>query len=364
VVVPQVPVGTQAWEISPVAARSLKAERIAGGTRVTIPEFGLTTAILFTTDFGPESLVVRFQEQTRQTRKQAAQWAHDLAEVELDKVTRVAAQLEQAGHSVPDGQRLLENARTRLTTCMDHFNGGNYRDSYDEAQRVLRPLRILMRAQWDEATRDLGSPVASPYAVSYFTLPRHWQFMDRLRQGTTRESVLPGGDFEANPAETVEGWSQQAAILDEVEAEARRVGGEVKEGRQCLKLSIKAKATDGPPPAALERTFLAINSPAVKLAPGTPVRVSAWIQVPSDIAASADGALFYDSAGGEPLALRLTAAMDWKQLSLYRQVPASGEINVTIALTGLGTVYVDDVRIEPILWSGGTTPSAQSAALP
>ena len=38
-----------------------------------------------------------------------------------------------------------------------------------------------------------------------------------------------------------------------------------------------------------------------------------------------DGALFYDSAGGEDLAVRLTVPTPkWKQFHLYRRVPASG----------------------------------------
>jgi hypothetical protein len=61
-----------------------------------------------------------------------------------------------------------------------------------------------------------------------------------------------------------------------------------------------------------------------------------------------DGALFYDTAGGEPLAIRLTDATKWKKYTLYRKVPASGQIGVTLALTGLGAVYFDDVRIEPL----------------
>src|SRR5207245_7927610 len=135
--------------------------------------------------------------------------------------------------------------------------------------------------------------------------------------------------------------------------EARRVTDDPKEGRQCLKLEIKPKTTttpDGklvPPPMALERTFLAINSPAVRVDPGTLVRISAWVKVPKPITASADGILFYDSVGGEPLAVRFTGATPWRRFTLYRQVPASGHISVTLALTGIGTAYFDDIRIEP-----------------
>jgi hypothetical protein len=112
-------------------------------------------------------------------------------------------------------------------------------------------------------------------------------------------------------------------------------------------------------PAALERTFLAINSPAVHLQPETPVRISGWVRIPAPITASADGALLFDSIGGEPLAVRLTEATPWKKFTLYRQVPASGLVSVTLALTGLGAVYFDDVRIEPLTANAEGTTQAR-----
>jgi hypothetical protein len=108
------------------------------------------------------------------------------------------------------------------------------------------------------------------------------------------------------------------------------------------------------PTTGLERTFLAINSPPVRLPPGTLVRISAWIKIPGALSRSIDGALFYDSAGGEPLGIRLVSATPWKKYTLYRRVPASGTISVTLALTGVGTAYFDDVRIEPLLPSSST----------
>ena len=102
-------------------------------------------------------------------------------------------------------------------------------------------------------------------------------------------------------------------------------------------------------PEALERTFLAVDSPKVRVAPGTLVRISGWIRIPQAITATADGALMYDSVGGEPLAVRLTAPMGWKKFELYRRAPSSGEVSVTLALTGIGSAHFDDVRIEPML---------------
>jgi hypothetical protein len=349
VTVPEVSAATQAWEISPGEVRSLQTERVVGGTRVTIPEFGLTAAILFTGDNGPTGILVRYQEQVRRMRKLAAQWAHDLAEVELDKITRVETQLEAAGHTLPDGTQLLDNARSRLRKCVEHWNNGDYRQAYQEADRSLRPLRILMRAQWEEATKRLDTPVNSAFALSFFTLPQQWALASQLKQLKPGPNVLRGGDFEAAAGQSAEGWSFQEARLDAVETSARRVEDQPEHGKQCLVLEMRpAKGT--PHPRALERTFLAINSPVVHLQPGTLVQIGAWIRIPDEIVASADGALFYDSVGGEPLAVRLTGEIrKWRHFKLIRQVPESGAISVTLALTGLGRVFFDDVKIEPMI---------------
>ena len=108
-----------------------------------------------------------------------------------------------------------------------------------------------------------------------------------------------------------------------------------------------------------------MNSPPVKFAPGTWVRISGWIKVlgtnrPGTRAptprwtafrASADGAMFFDTTAGEAYAIRLTQPSIWKEYHVYRRVPANGEVRVRMALTGFGTVYFDNIRIEPYLGS-------------
>jgi hypothetical protein len=359
-VVPQAPAGTQAWEVSPGEVRSLQQERVVGGTRIVLPEFGLTAAIVFTAD--NSGLVVRFQEQARQQVKQAAHWAHDLAQEEILKVAKVEEQLEALGHTQPDGHKLLQQARARLRVSEDHYNKGYYQEADAEAQRAQRPLRILMRAQWEEAEKQLGLAVASPYAVSYFTLPRHWRFLNVLSHGTPGANILSHGDFEDAPDARADTWAQQISKLerDDIEMVSRRVTTEPREGRQCMMLQINPKHPELAP-EALERTFLARLSPALSFHPGAIVRISAWIRIPKPIAASADGALFYDNAGGEPLAVRLQeTAGRWQQYTLYRRVPADGVLKLTLALTGIGTVYFDDIRIEP--YYSTTTTAAKPAS--
>jgi hypothetical protein len=347
ITVPQVPANAQAWEVTPARVRSYPCERVLGGTRVLVRDFNLTTALVLTSDLGPTGLVVRFQDQQRRMGKIAAQWAHDQALEELDKVGKVNDALEALGRPLPDGKALLGRAREFLDRCGKHRLNGEHAAAYEDAQLAQRALRVLMRAHWERAVKEMDSPVASPYAVSFFTLPRHWQFVDEILRRRAGANVLPDGGFETPPEQRPDGWKvQEVPTLDPVVPLARRVAEAPKEGKQCLMLQVRPKD----PllvPAALERTFLALNSPPVKLPPGTLVRISAWIK--SGVAVSPDGALLYDSAGGEPLALRVQPTADWKRYYLYRRVPASGTISLTLATTGLGAVYFDDVRIEPLV---------------
>jgi hypothetical protein len=138
---------------------------------------------------------------------------------------------------------------------------------------------------------------------------------------------------------------------DDYVAPAPQLGGGV------LKLEVRQRAEvgrDGKPVEKsnypLERTFLAVESPPVRLPPGTLVRVSGWVKIPEPIKLTADGLLFYDSAGGEPLGVRLLeTGQRWRQFHLYRRVPAGGQISLTVALTGVGAAFVDDLRIEPLV---------------
>jgi hypothetical protein len=351
--VPMVPDNWVPWEVSPGRVQTVKYKKATSTAELTLHEFDLTTAIVFSAD---RDLWVHFQNYHQEKRVKAAQWAYDQAAEEFAKVEKVQAELDQIGQSLKDGKPLLDKARDYLVSSDQHRKNREFADAYADAQRALRPLRILMRAQWERAVRviDRDNPVASPYALAFYTLPRHWQLIEQLREARAGADVLSGGAFEQSGESVPPGWLvQEAPTLDPVEAEVRVVGDIKNEGNHCVRLDIKPKEGVPAPPLALERTFLAVHSPSVHLSPGTWVRISASVRIPGPITATSDGALIYDSAGGEPLAVRLTAPTEWKQYTFYRKVPASGEVKVTLALTGIGRVLFDNVRIEPL---GGKEP--------
>ncbi|MCE9534652.1 MAG: hypothetical protein K8T89_26555, partial [Planctomycetes bacterium] len=351
-----------------------------------------------------------WQNHSRLIAPQAAQWACDLAAVEIQKVRKVHEQLVNLAPPVPRADEYLKQAEERLSLAKSHEQSRDYPAAHQEALRALRPLRILMRFHWEQAVRTLDMPTASPYAVSFFTLPSHWELHKELRGTSAGANSLKDGDFEAVakrpefstvslsekkekkssgvPITTLPGWTLQQQTIDAVELEAKLVpssiafvekpkkperkkarydpsNGDIQDapeppeptlGDSVLKLEIRPKIVtnpkDGKPqpaPAALERTYLAVNTPAVRLPPGTWVRVSGLVRVPAAIQASADGLLVFDSVCGEGMGVRLTDAKAWHKIHLYRKVPPSGTIWVTAALTGIGTVYIDDLKIEPLV---------------
>jgi hypothetical protein len=292
----------------------------------------------------------------------AAQWLNDQAREELTKVEKVQAELDRMGHSIPDAPALLERARQAMERGVQHRRNREHSEAYAQAEVALRSLRLLMRANWEKAVHNLDSPVCSPYAVSFYTLPKHWRMLDQMKQMHASATILPDGDFEVSPYAEQKGWYAPAVSPhDDVYGDLRRVTTGPHGGKQCLKMEVTPKDSKREP-AALERTYVVLHSPEVSAKPGTLVRISAWVKLPGTIKASTDGAMFFDSAGGEPLAMRLVESTGnkWKKVTLYRKVPPSGKLYVTMALSGIGTVYFDDVRIEPLVAGAATTARARS----
>lgn len=363
-----VPENYTAWEISPGRFCSYPSKPVLGGREIILEKFNLTSAIVFTADImGRGALVPRFQEMQRSMRKDAAQWTHDQAQEEIVKAARIHEELKTMGKNIHDGDALLDTDRQWLDKSRKHRVNGEFEVAYADAHLAMGAVRMLMRQHWDAAVGKLTTPVACPFALSFYTLPRFWQYYDEIAKLHPGQNVLTDGDFEWPPDRQQNTWSlEEVPSLDDVQGEVKRVANEPREGKQCLMLRLSAK-DQLKAAQVLERTFLAIHSPAVHLPPGTPVRISAWVRVPGDITGSPDGALLYDSAGGEPLAVRIMLPTAWRQFILYRTVPDSGTINVSMALTGLGAVFFDDIRIEPltgkdasitITSSGESQPSA------
>lgn len=399
--VPLVPDGAIPWLVTPAGISEIKGvRRVAGGTEITIPEFDLTAAVVFTSDLKVDGKVVRWQDHTRfRIGELAARWAHQQAIEQFNKALAVHQKICQSGGpDIAEAADLFDRAKKLIDCAQEFLDARQWDTAYRDSRRALRPIRVIMREHWRKAVEPLDVPTASPYAVSFYSLPLHWAFAKDVASSKPGTNALVHGQFELNgeapktgaAVSSLPGWSTRQSVLDNVVALARILNSKDLEdkpvdpgeapttryantkffvnpddlkmrpslGKHCLNLNMEAKVDRDskgnplPPPQALERAFLAVDSPAADLPPGSIARISFWVKITTPITASADGLVCYDSVGGEPLALRLSSTPGWKQYHLYRRVPTHGKVAVTFALTGLGSALIDDVQIVPLLAAG------------
>jgi hypothetical protein len=356
VVVPGVPDAAQAWHVTPASIQMVKRERVAGGTRLTLPEFDLTAMVLLSSE---TSVLEPLRKEVTKTRSWAAQWAAELAALQFDQVRRVNAQLTSLGRTQPDAVPLLRTADERLSMCRAALSRSEFAAAYTEAQRTMRALRIIERAHWEDAVRGLSAPQTSPYATSFATLPDHWRLMREVGSREFGPNLVPGGEFESTEMLAGDGWTQRQDGGDALELKASLSASVPHRGERSLHLEIKPQANQSPP-RALDPTLAALVSKPVPVQAGDIVRIRFWLRVPATIHGSGDGAVIFDSLGGPALAISRSEPLEWNQYTLYRRAGVADQLTITLGLTGIGDVYIDDLEVRRL--APGTPLTRENAA--
>ena len=353
--VPGVPESTKPWLVSLAGIEALPRERIAGGVSVTLKEFGLTGIVLFSNDYAKVRAIRRAVEAGR---REAAQFALTLAEWKFQRVERIDRELSRLGHPVSDARALIARSRNFLATSQRDFRSGNHESAYLNAERALRPLRLLERAHWETAVKPLRTPLSSPYATSFSTLPEHWRFVDRIRQAAFGMNQSPEADFENVDVMAARGWAYARQTIDGVDVLMELSPKAPRTGAYCLRLA--ATPTDPKrAPAVPEIAPVRVIGAPIAVQPGDVVRLSGWVRVDQPITGSLAGATFADSIGGDSLALHWRLTRGWEEFVVYRPVSQSGELNLTLALTGFGEVCFDDLAVQVLETTGPTQQAAR-----
>ena len=343
-VVPGVPESNDAYEITPGGLRPVRHKRVTGGMRVTLGEFGVTSLVMLTQD---PLVISSLSRRAANVGRRAAVLQRQLAARKLQTVEQVHGRLAGPAASVHQSAEQLIHARRSLQSCDGLLATRDYTAAYLHAQRAMRPLRLLERAAWEAAVDQLDSPVSSPTAVSFATLPRHAELMRRIAGWRPGPNLLVGGDFEDLDAMLRSGWRHFQHATPDLRTEAELVPTIARSGNSCLRLAVRpGQPKDAP--SLVETPTVWITSPAVSVEAGGLVRIQGWVQIPAAITGSVDGLIVVDSLAGEVLAERIGQTEGWQRFTLYRIAAESGRVTVTFALSGVGEACLDDVTIRPL----------------
>jgi hypothetical protein len=340
-VVRGVPEDSKAYELTPGGVQPLRPTRVTGGTRLVLDEFGLTAQVLLAHD---PSIVSDVYRRATEVGQRAAQLHRDLAVRKLNTVQALAGQLAPRTF-VSSDPAWLDAARQNLQKCDSQLASGDARGATLSAQRATQSLRRLERACWEAAVKGLVSPLTSPAAVSFDTLPWHWRLVERLNSRRFSPNQIAAGEFEDIETMMRAGWQYIQHPAPNLQTWVNLAPQAARTGRLGLRLMVTAVDPQNPP-AVVETPPILFTSPAVQVEAGQIVCIRGWVQVPAPITGSIDGLLIVDSLSGEALADRIVKTDGWRQFALYRVAPQSGAMCVTFALTGLGEARLDDVAIE------------------
>ena len=345
IVVPGVGESARAYEISTTQVRELEAQRVTGGTQVTLQVFDTTAMILFTEN---GRLVERIREQVKRLAPSAARATIDLARAKHERVAALDTELHKMGWGQRDADRRLIAAKQLLARAENEYGVQHYRDARDNAALAMQQLRTLQHDDWADAAHRMYSPVASPHTLCYQTLPDHWQMIARFGRtlgGDTR-NLLRSGDCEDLDTMVAAGWTRTETAVTGVQSTAE-LHPRAHQGTYALRL-VAAAATGADPPATIPERLVTVVSPSVTVYKGQLVYIKGWVKIATACKCNLDGAVFYDSLGGPATALRWRAKSDWQKFELTREVTETTEMNVTMSLSGLGDIRFDDIEIIPL----------------
>ena len=357
VIVPPVPETATAWEITPTGLRALDREIVAGGTKIILDRIDQTAMILFTSN---RSQVDELEKKIAEVARQSAQISFDLASAKLSRVQGTIKELQAQGVSsaqrVPSMERagyLLSEAANILTNAEQMFQQGAFAESRRESQNALRLVRALQFGIWYETVFPrLSSPVSSPYTIAFSSLPSHWEMIKQMGRSDfdTNENLLPLGNFETDQTIALvnSGWENLQGNVEGIRSGALLTDA-AQEGKYALRLAaVPTVSEDGDVPAYLERAPIRFNTPRIPVKQGQLLYVSGYVRIARPIQRSDDGFMIYDSLGGQVRALRWFDHQDWQRFSMIRVADTDADFQLSMELTGMGEVHVDDLRVIPI----------------
>ena len=201
------------------------------------------------------------------------------------------------------------------------------------ATRLAAGGRFVYHARCQSAVRQFLYPAASSRVEPAAVQSAVWG-----------PNALAGGDLENLQLLQSSGWRNLTGQQPDVKTAVELSLHAPHSGRSALRVQCwptRPEQTSGD----LRVSADFHHQRPVPVQAGQILRIHGWARVPDPIQGSLDGLLIYDSLAGTALAERMLNAPDWREFTLYRAAPRDGTVTMTMALTGIGEVWLDDVTV-------------------
>ena len=341
VTIPGVPVAHEVYRLSDAGLKSLTTTRVAGGTRIVLDDFVSPAFVLLTR----HPLVVNsVSRRATQRLHEVARLRHHLANDALVRTQTVARELELQGITVPSVEHDLERARSIVRQARTALDANQSPMAADLSRRATAHVADAQRALWTRSTRALPSPVASPLCTQLDTLPWHWHLVRHLPASRGTSDLLKSGDFEG----PIKDWQSLEHAPPDVSVQVGLVQGAGYAGGRCLRLRANG-VSNAAKQSVMESSLVWVNSPSVTSHAHQIIKIQGVVNVPTDVVGSSDGVMIFDSLGGPELGYRVSKTNGWEPFVLYRAAENRQSVSLTVALTGLGEVLLDNIVITPVV---------------
>lgn len=339
-VVPGIPDSTEAYVLTPAGLKPLQHQRVTGGVKVEIEEFGWVGTIVFTSD---PLVYARLAQTSARNRARAAELQQAIVTTMIARTKRQLEPLAAAQRTPADVGTALSLVDANMNQCRRLAGAGDAQSVYTFASRAEQSLAQVRRATWDLVVRDAGSPTERLTLASFETLgdvlneapPR------AAGQGTNR---LAGGNMEDLNRMLQSGWRHVRRDVTGVRSNVDLAAGGPFGGRYVLRLeAVGNTASDGQAP--LEDSPLWVHTGDMPVRAGQRIEIHGQVRIDKKLAGQGEGLLVYDSLGGRELGLRCELTEGWREFVLYRAAPRDGVINITLELNGLGIALVDNLEV-------------------
>jgi hypothetical protein len=339
--VPGASASSHAYLVTTAGLKQLRSAMATGGLRITVEEPSTSAAIVVTHD----PLVIHFLNRTLTEIKQdATRLRLDLAVRRQSQIVEIDQQLSATGHALNEAPGWLREVEGNIAQAQRVLATKDYAACHTFIVKAEQLQARIRRGHWERTAAAFHAPSASPCVAQFTTLPLHWDLADRLRGATWGANAQAGGDFESLDQMTKAGWKNFSRLPEGIKSEVSLSLVNPHGGRSALRLAAAGRDPRQLPPP-MERPLVWITSSPVPVREKQIARISGWCYVPQPMYGSHDGLLVFDSIGGPDLADRVKLTRGWRQFTIYRAVPESGDLMVTFALTGLGEAWVDDLQI-------------------